>query len=183
MEQMENKDRDQWIEAGLTCLGLHGIEGVRVEPLAKQLGVTKGSFYWHFRNREDLHNAMLEEWAASATDAVIERSESAGTDSKARLERLLLIAAEGFEGKVELGLRNWAQGDSRVAEAVEGVDRKRMSYLRRLLCESGFTPVEAEARGFLVYSMLLGDYFLPDAHGRFSRKRVLRECFELLQSS
>ena len=177
---MAKQDREAWVRAGLARLAEQGVEGVRVEPLAKALGVTKGSFYWHFADRGELLDAMLEAWSSSATAAVIERSEAAGPDSKARLERLTEIASQGFDGKVELAIRNWSQADARVARVVEEIDATRLGYLRRLLKELGASPLEAEARAFLVYSLLWGDYLLPARHGRFRRKRVLRACFDLL---
>ncbi|MEM7411097.1 MAG: TetR/AcrR family transcriptional regulator [Myxococcota bacterium] len=174
------KARRDWVLAGLSRLGRHGIEGVRVEPLAKDLGVTKGSFYWHFKDRRDLHDAMLEEWAATATHAVIEQAQAGGEEAGSRLERLVEIASRGFDGRTELALRSWGEAEPRVAEVVESVDTARLAYLRRLLRDLGHSPLAAEARAFLIYSLLVGDHLIAEAHGRFGRKRVLAACFQLL---
>ena len=177
---MSKRSREDWLRAGLRRLAREGIEGVRVEPLAEEIGVTKGSFYWHFGDRADLLQAMLEEWSLTATEAVIAQAEASGGGPHARLERLTHIAIEGFDSQLELALRDWARRDAEVAAVLEEVDRRRMGYLRQLFREAGFEPVETEARAFLLYAALLADPVLPEAHGRFSRKRVLERALELL---
>ena len=182
MVGMAKKSRSDWLRAGLRRLARDGVDGVRVEPLAQEIGVTKGSFYWHFGDRAELLDAMLEEWAETATEAVIAQAETAGSRPHARLERLTRIATEGFDAELELALRDWGRRDSSVRAVLDEVDRRRMSYLRQLLRESGIEAAEAEARAFLLYSALLGDHLLSRSHGRFSRKRVLQLAFELLAS-
>ena len=77
-----------WAEAALDAIGRRGVEGVAVEPLARELGVTKGSFYWHFPNREALLVAALQRWEARETDDVLERVQQE-TDPRARIKRLI----------------------------------------------------------------------------------------------
>lgn len=171
---------DDWIRAGLTRLRHHGIEAVRVEPLARELGVTKGSFYWHFRDRPALLDAMLARWVENATDAVIREADEAGDAAEDRLRRLTRIATADFDGEFELALREWGRRDPAVERALTRVAERRLGYLRSLLRDAGHPPAEAEARAFLLYSALLGHHLLPEAHGRISRRRVLRESLELL---
>jgi AcrR family transcriptional regulator len=177
---MPRKTRRDWLRAGLRKLARDGVDGVRVEPLAKELGVTKGSFYWHFSDRSALLDAMLEEWAESATRAVIAQAEQAGREAQVRLDRLIEIAAEGYNPRIELALRDWGRRDQRVGRRLDEIDEQRMGYLRHLLRESGFEGIDVETRAFLLYSSLCGHALLPEAHGRFSRMRVLREAGKLL---
>ncbi|NER97899.1 MAG: TetR/AcrR family transcriptional regulator, partial [Symploca sp. SIO1B1] len=79
--QVSNLTRLDWIEQGLKTLAETGVETVRVEPLAKVLGVTKGSFYWHFKNREDFLEAILQEWVNWQTNSIIEQVEALGGDA------------------------------------------------------------------------------------------------------
>lgn len=174
------KSRNDWVKAGFRRLAGEGIDGVRVEPLAKELQVTKGSFYWHFKNREELLKAMLEHWRESATHAVIVQSEKAGSAPSKRMERLLALATDGFDGRLEMAIRNWSSADALVQTVIDTVDSERLSYLRKLLREAGFTPAAAEARAFAVYSILLGNYLLTDSHGKFSRAKVLADAMNLL---
>jgi hypothetical protein len=126
---------------------------------------------------------MLEEWAETATAAVIAQAEQAGDGPQVRLDRLMEIATQGFDPRLELALRDWGRRDRAVGRVLDEIDARRMGYLRRLLRESGFTPLEAETRAFLSYSSLFGHALLPDSHGRFSRARILREAANLLGST
>jgi AcrR family transcriptional regulator len=180
--EMPRKTRHDWIRAGLRRLARHAIDGVRVEVLAKDLGVTKGSFYWHFSDRAELLEALLEEWAETATEAVIALAEAAGSDPHRRRERLTVIATEGFDADLESALRDWGRHDAAAGRVLAEIDRRRLDYLRQLLRESGFEAAETEARAFLMYAVVLANHQIPDAHGRFSRKRILRESFDLLAS-
>ena len=80
--------RSTWIEAGLRALAAGGPDAVRIEPLAKTLGVTRGGFYWHFADRRALLDEMLDTWERATIDEVIERVEGEGGDPEARLLRL-----------------------------------------------------------------------------------------------
>src|SRR3954469_21311689 len=89
--------RTSWIEEGLRALGVGGPDAVRIEALAQALGVTKGGFYWHFGDRRALLEEMLDAWERLAVDEVIERVESEGGDSRAKLRRLFALASSSDE--------------------------------------------------------------------------------------
>ena len=103
----------RWIEAGLHALAVGGPDAVRIEPLAEELGITKGSFYRHFDDRNALLEGMLDAWERITVDQVIERVERAGGDARAKLSRLCgLPAVQGRQLlKVELAIRDWARRD------------------------------------------------------------------------
>jgi AcrR family transcriptional regulator len=79
--------RSSWIDQGLQALADGGPGAVRMEPLAKSLGVTRGGFYWHFADRDALLTEMLDTWERAATDEVIDRVERQGGDARTRLRR------------------------------------------------------------------------------------------------
>jgi AcrR family transcriptional regulator len=148
-------DSTAWTRGAIDLLGEQGIDGVRVELLARRLGVTKGSFYWHFENRDALLIAMLADWRRRATLAIIERIE-AHDDSAVNRLRLLMqvpfqIKAEGG-AQVELSIRLWARRDPRARAALKEVDELRLRYITRLLREIGFTTTRADARAIFAYS-------------------------------
>src|SRR5215207_10401271 len=89
--------RSSWIDHGLRALSAGGPDAVRVEPLARALGVTKGGFYWHFDDRDGLLAAMLDTWERTVVDEVVDRVEGDGVDARARLRRLFGLAAERRE--------------------------------------------------------------------------------------
>ena len=95
--------RTAWIDAGLRALSAGGPDAVRVEPLARMLGVTKGGFYWHFDDRDGLLDAMLDTWEHMVIDDVIDRVEGDGGDARAKLRRLFALAAarREFAGLME----------------------------------------------------------------------------------
>jgi AcrR family transcriptional regulator len=149
-----------WIRAGLSLLGRAGIEAVRVEPLAERLGVTKGSFYWHFKDRDALHAAMLETWRVDTTRNAIERVETESVSKADRLTRLIGLAANNaWIARLEIAIRAWAKTDERAARAVAQIDRQRMDYIASLLRDLGIEPRTARLRARLLYLAMIGGYF------------------------
>lgn len=152
-------DRSDWVKAGLAALAAGGIEAVRVERLAIALKVSKGSFYWHFRDRPALLAAMLESWQAKATGDIIDRVEALGGDASARLAALLSIVFRS-DGRLEMAVRDWASRDTAAREAQAIVDQRRLAYVERLFLEHGFDAREAGARARFAYQALIGQFSL-----------------------
>ncbi len=153
--------KQEWINAGLVALAAHGADAVRVERLAETLHVTKGSFYWHFKDRNELLQALLEAWQSRATRAIIDAVETRGGDARARLTTLFTIVAES-DGRLERSMRGWAALDETARSALEAVDRRRLDYLAALFSGMGFRPGEALARARLVYHALIGQFMMGD---------------------
>ncbi len=153
----ERLAKTDWVEAGLAAVAEAGVEAVQIERLARRLGVTKGSFYWHFANRDALLSEVLAAWRVVATNAIVAEVEAAGGDARAKLETLFAITAR-LEGRLELAVRRWAAADPRAREALAAIDKRRLSYLERLFGEIGFSRLEARARGRLVYNALIGEF-------------------------
>ena len=149
--------RAQWLVAGLESLRRNGIAGVRVERLAADLGITKGSFYWHFRDRGELLEALLEHWSHEMTDVEFERIEELKEGLAARLVALAEDVLEKGMGRYDPAIRAWARADRRVAAAVAQVDRRRVRALAGFFEEGGFRPAEARTRARLFYTFLLGE--------------------------
>lgn len=128
---------------------------VAIEPLAKRLGATKGSAYWHFANRQALLDATLERWERHHTEAVIRRLEAEdGPEQRLRL-LLRLTLDESNDTRLELAL--FAALDvPAVAAAVQRVNQRRLDYLRALFVDAGFSVPAAERRAVLAYSLYLG---------------------------
>jgi AcrR family transcriptional regulator len=171
--------RDRWVDAALDALAERGIDAVAVEPLARRLRVTKGSFYWHFRDRDALLEAMLRRWEEVATTAIRDEVESGGGTPEAKLRALFAVAVRSARMDLETALRLWARRDGRVRRAVERVDERRMRYLVELFEALGLEPEEARARSFLAYASLFGDHFISAA-GASLREGLLERCTALL---
>jgi AcrR family transcriptional regulator len=172
--------RSEWIKAAVDALQRDGIEGVRVEVLATRLGVTKGSFYWHFADRAALHDAMLAHWRAVATAAIIDRVEREGGAPRAKLRYLTAITARGASApRLETAMRGWARQDKRVAQAIATADRERIAYVTGLLQAIGFEPEAAELRARLLFLAVIGSYF-STAHRVSAARDFWREVEALI---
>jgi AcrR family transcriptional regulator len=165
--------RSSWIDEGLRALAKGGPDGVRIEPLAESLGVTKGGFYWHFQNRPALLEEMLDTWEHTVVDEVIERVEARGGDARSRLRRLFGMAASSRDLiRVELAIRDWARRDRTVARRLRRVDNRRMVYMRSLFAQFCDDGDEVEARCLLVFALFIGGHFMVADHGPRSRGEV-----------
>lgn len=167
--------RSRWIEEGLSALADGGPDAVRIEPLARRLGVSKGGFYWHFDDRRALLEEMLETWERSGVGDVIEAVESEGGDARERLARLFASAsASGADLlRLELAIRDWARRDEAVAARLRRVDDSRMSYMRSLFGEFCDDEEEVEARCLLAFSLFIGAPLIRSGHDGRDRARVL----------
>jgi AcrR family transcriptional regulator len=174
------RSRQDWIKAALDVLRDDGIERVRVEPLAARLGVTKGSFYWHFVNREALIEAALDAWVERGTEAIIHDVAAAVSEPKAQLRALWqrVLRDTSDDMRTELAIRELGQRDEAVRDRVRRVDERRMEFLRALFRAMGLRAPEAEARSFLLYSLLIGNHFIDAGHGRMSRANVLARAVD-----
>jgi AcrR family transcriptional regulator len=147
----------QWLQAGLEALRKGGTGAVRVERLAGEVGVTKGSFYHHFRDRGALLDALLEFWSREMTDAEFERIRTLRGGLAARLLALAEDVLEKGMGRYDPAIRAWARNERKVAGAVAQVDRRRVRALTGLFEEEGFGAAEARTRARLFYTFLLGE--------------------------
>ena len=180
--------RADWIGEGLRALAVGGPDAVRIEPLARRLGVTKGGFYWHFEGRRALLEEILDTWERVSVDAVIERIEAEGGDARTKLRRLSAIA--GSENKalrvapltIDLAIRDWARRDPDVAKRLRRVDNRRMEYMRSLF--GAFCPGqdEVEVRCMLGFSLWIGNHFIAADHDGRSRAEVLALALKRLEA-
>ncbi len=163
-----------WIQAGFRTLTTDGVDRVKVEPLAQSLGVSKGSFYWHFKDRNALLSDMLQHWHEAATELIITVVEQAEGSAQSRLRTLVqrvsdpAPAAYGGDG-VEPAIRAWARHDARARDAVERVDTQRIDYVQSLFREVGFSKAVSRHHANTLYATLIG---LDTLSGRTDINRV-----------
>lgn len=165
--------RSKWIEQGLRALAAGGPDAVRVEPLARALGVTRGGFYWHFTDRNALLAEMLDTWEQVSIDEVIERTERRGGDVRGRIRLAGALTFSSDLLPVDLAIRAWARTDPAVAERLRRVDNRRMDYLRLLFRAICRDEEEVEARSTLAFSFAIGHHFMAADHGARSQADVL----------
>lgn len=157
-------DAEAWVEAAFDALAEGGIDAVRVEPLAKRLGVTRGSFYWHFTDRAALHTAMLKAWRKRASYQIGSRIESRTSAPAERLKQTLALPNSHPRAKraaaIELAIRLWAGRDTDTAKAVRHIDRVRLNYCAKLYSDMGLKPAAARKQAFLFYAALMAQAYI-----------------------
>jgi AcrR family transcriptional regulator len=147
--------RADWVAGALRLLAEKGAAAVGVEPLAARLGVTKGSFYWHFRDLAELHAAMRAEWTERSTEYFIKRVTETDCDARARLVKLLQMTSNR-PSQLERAMRAWAVTNADTAAHVAGVDLRRTEFVAALLMEIGHDALTAAAYARLTASFVIG---------------------------
>ena len=166
--------RAAWIEAGLRALAAGGgPDAVRIDALARSLGVTRGGFYGQFKDRGALLEAMLDAWEGSATDEVLEQVERRGGDARTKVRRAGALTFSDELLPVDLAIRDWARQDAAVAERLRRVDNRRMEYLRELFGSFCADPDEVEGRAVLAFALAIGYPFIAADHGARDRAGAL----------
>lgn len=149
-----------WVVAGLAALADGGIESVRVERLAKRLGTTKGSFYWHFPDRPALLEAMLALWEREGTRELIDNVAGIA-DPAERLRQLtaqtLVVLTRGINvARAETAMRGWAAQDAAVGQRFERVEAERIRFLEGELTALGYQGEAATRLAKALYLALVG---------------------------
>jgi AcrR family transcriptional regulator len=143
-----------WIQAALVRLAKHGLDEVRVELLARDLGVSKGSFYWHFRDRTDLREQMLAAWESSELSWIDDRGSNLGTAS--RWANFIARGSDRQRIRLEAGMRAWAREDEKVARTLASIDLRRAHFIAEVLADVGFSFKSAQAWSEMVLLLCLG---------------------------
>ncbi len=180
---MNSGKGDAWIEAGFDELARSGVGGVRVEVLAKNLGVTKGGFYRRFADRAALLEAMLQRWREGRIATIAQQTSLDGAGAHDRLESLIHLYSERMnpEGMaIELAIRQWARSDAKAAAAVASVDAARLKNVAELYRATGLGADEADAQAFLFYCFIFGQSLLFVERGPRKRAQLIARSAEKL---
>jgi len=170
-----------WVRAASARLSREGIEAVRVEVLARDLRASKGSFYWHFRDREDLLNTMLAHWEGEET-AWLREAASGEKSAAARWAMLVEYGADAQRCRFEAALRAWARRDDRVAIRVGAIEKARREFIADVLQDVGFAPRTADSWADLAQLVYLGwlDRSTRDAEFRLAGRGLGEFLSELV---
>lgn len=175
---------DDWIDAATELLISKSIDAVRVESLAKDLGITIGSFYYHFKDRNDLLSKLLKRWHERTTALVIRALEERMFTAEEAVGEVLALPFHGLAARraamIEFAIRAWARRDEMARQAVREVDEQRISYYIRGFQDVGFSKSEAANRAFTLYSFQLSQSLLWEMNDDKARKKQLNFTKELL---
>lgn len=152
-----------WLLAAIEAMAHGGVDNVKVERLAKSLGVSKGSFYWHFKDRKDLLDQVIHYWVAEGTEQVMAANKQASAAVEERLVALFQLALEEPVGALssaqgEMAIRSWAMIEPNIAKIVAASDTQRINYVAELFVALGHPKALATASAEHLYLMLLGYY-------------------------
>ena len=152
-------DREHWIRYATRVLAQEGLAGIRVESLARALNVTKGSFYWHFKDRQALLNAIIAEWKTARLHETQQPVSGTPSEAKAQIHAIIDRYSTQPDAErllLELAIRDWARRDTHVASVVEAVDLARQTRATRLFEQAGFSGEDARTRALLMFTHVFG---------------------------
>lgn len=176
-----------WIQAAFRALAKAGPGAIRAEAIARDLKVSKGSFYWHFKDVPALKQQMLQHWKERATEAIIAHVDAEGGTPRERLRCLVEISTRAdtsaYGGvRVEAAIRDWARYDEAARMALKSVDERRLAYVQALFSDCGFEPPTCRAHARLLYAGLIGLEALS-VHSPGDRHAELARLLDMLLAS
>ena len=150
--------KDLWLDAAQNAFVDSGLDAVKIQPLASQLDLSRTSFYWFFKDRAALLDALLERWETTNTGSLVAATEAyAETISEAVLNLIGIFLDDGpFRSRFDLAVRGWAHQDEAVAARVNAADAVRLDAIQRMFIRFGFDPKEADVRARTVYLVQIG---------------------------
>ena len=178
----------EWLQAGFRALSTSGLMALKVEPLAKTLSVSKGSFYWHFKDLSDFKSAMIVHWQQAATADVITQVNGGTANPVEKLFDLANRSTELSETKyggtmVETAIREWSRYEPEIAKIVTDIDAQRLAFTESLFLEAGHKKEQARQSAHLLYSALIGLNILSTAGLSSPRKDLTGLLEHLLKQS
>ena len=168
---------DDWIEAGYALLAEEGIKALKVDRLCERLGVTKGSFYWHFDGMPSFRAALVGSWGPLREQDRSAFDDTGHTTPRERLSNMMSSLLSPRHWTLERAMREWARTDGTVAESVRAADRRVLQAVRRAFEDYGFDSDEAELRANATFAAGIGFLHLsgptPDVRHGVSGERFL----------
>lgn len=174
VDRSRKLNRADWLREALSALDSDGLIGVKIQRLSASLDVSRGSFYWHFRDLADLLQSVLDYWESEFTTAVIARASAAEGDARDLFFSLMEDVLERRQGRFEPAVRAWARHDDAAAKVVRRVDRKRLAFITSLFLDMGFSREEADARSRMALLYLVGDHVVLANEPASQRRKLLR---------
>ncbi|MEZ5535535.1 MAG: TetR/AcrR family transcriptional regulator [Thiolinea sp.] len=180
-EQNIRLTREDWINAALAIFTEKGIDAVRIEPLAQRLRVTKGSFYWHFKNREALHQAIIDHWQQLCVQALTDCFSEDDDIIDVVLNILLMwMRDEPFSPQLDAAMRDWARRSEYVRSVVKQADQTRTDAIAGAFERAGYEPESALIRARTLYFLQIGYYEADLQEARPLRVRLWGEYIRVI---
>lgn len=168
---------DDWIQAGYAILAEEGIKALKIDRLCSRLGVTKGSFYWHFSDMAGYRGALIEAWGELRDDDRRHFGDMTGIPPRERLSKMMTSLISARHWTLERAMREWARTDDSVASSVRAADHRILDAVRQAFLDYGFDADDADLRAGATFAAGIGFLHLagpnPGARAATGRERFL----------
>ncbi|MCA1456348.1 TetR/AcrR family transcriptional regulator [Bradyrhizobium sp. BRP22] len=168
---------NDWVDQGLKALAKRGFTALKADPLAKEMGVSRGSFYWHFTDIAAYHAAVLKHWREIAAERIIVDVEATGAGSGALAVLLRRVFSEKLA--LENAVRSWASVDAAARAAVQAIDQRRLDYVEGLLKRAGVANDVARARAQILYWAFLGHALTEQPLPKAKQQAIIDELLRM----
>ena len=173
--------REEWLSRALDILALEGQAKLRIETICEALGVTKGSFYWHFKDRDDFVHSVVQFWSDRFTDPVMARVAQTSGSALDRLRILMHTVSEGGFARYDVSIRAWAAQDpDLLAAIVKTVDKRRLAFVKSLFADIGFEDRDAEMRARACVAYLSFEESVLAKSAKKDRPKLLEQFCDLI---
>ncbi len=154
--------KNDWMQAAVKLLVAEGVDQVRVLPLSSKLNVSRSSFYWYFRNRDDLLNQLLDYWMETNTMAIISHAKQPSEDVVDGVLRIFecWVDERLYSPRLDMAIRNWARQSGAVRRLIDRADEERVAAIRSMYLRHGYDEEDAFIRARVLYYMQVGYYVL-----------------------
>ena len=175
---MARLSKEKWLDHGLETLAAQGFTALKADTLAKSLGVSRGSFYWHFTDLAGFHQAVLGRYLEVSVLAVVEGLEGGDLSADEKIRKLVSLAVTS-ERSTEQAVRAWAFSDPSVRELVSEIDSQRLAYLTSLIEELGVDNATARRRALSLYLGNVGYFMISDIIDADLERAVLDDIIDI----
>jgi AcrR family transcriptional regulator len=178
----QTTSEEAWLTAAYEVLTAQGVEAVKIMPLAKRLGVSRTSFYWHFKDREALLEAMIRYWEDKNTGTLVARTEAYAENVFEAVFNLFdcWLDPDLFDSRLDLAIRNWARSDPALQARLDQADARRQRAMTDMLTRFGYDAEEAEIRALtMIYTQIgyISMQIHEDEAKRLARMPAYMEVF------
>jgi AcrR family transcriptional regulator len=177
---MKRVSKAEWLQTALKLLEAEGVEAIRVERIARELGISRSGFYWHFKDRDDLRAQMVEYWAHEFSEVVTANAMILEGPPRKRLEQTMEMLLDNDLTRYEAPIHAWANADPAIASRVRQVYRQRMEFLRQIFRDLGFAGDELEMRTRLFFCYHTWERTMFSKDPKKSLRKLIRSRVALL---
>ncbi len=150
--------RDDWLNVAMDVLISDGVDQIKVLSLAERMAVSRSSFYWYFKSRQELLDALLSRWQATNTAGLVAQAEAPADTITAAVCNVhrCVVNTDLFDTALDFAVRDWARKSGKVRRALDQSDARRLEALHAMFARFGYSEVEAETRARVLYYMQIG---------------------------